>query len=118
MENITIPSLEEMENCINSTREIACHIYHPTCFYKPADTGYEYFPRIICKDSCESFYGGCEGTIQFLSRISIIYENCPRFPVSVDLGKLPECRDFLTKDIQRKERCSLVEKSGKIYYLS
>ena len=118
MENITIPSLGEMENCLNSTREIVCHIYHPTCVHKPADSGYEYFPRSICKNSCESFYGGCERTIQFLSRSSIIYENCPRFPVSVDLGKLPECRDFLTKDIQRIERCLLVEKSGNIYYLT
>ena len=118
MENITIPSLGEMENCLNSTREIVCHVYHPTCFHKPADSGYEYFPRSICKNSCESFYGGCERTIQFLSRSSIILENCPLFRVSVDLGKLPECRDFLTKDIQRIERCLLVEKSGNIYYLT
>ena len=115
MEELPIPSLEEMENCLNSTREIVCHGYHPTCLHKPASNGYKYIARGICKESCDSFYGGCQKTLQFLSGANKVNIQCKQFPVSVDLGKFPECQDFFSKNIQKIEKCLLFEKSGKSY---
>ena len=115
VEELPIPSLEEMENCLNSTREIVCYVYHPPCLHKPADNGYKYIPRGICRESCDSFYGGCQKTLQFLSDANKVNIQCKPFPVSVDLGKFPECQDFISKDTQKIEKCLLLEKSGRSY---
>ena len=114
----TIPSLKEMENCINRTRERVCHYYHPDCVFKPTGNGYTYFSRKGCRESCISFYVECEQTFQFLSTSDkILRRYCRLFPVSRDMGKLPDCQEFLAKDIQKIEQCKLAESRGKSYEL-
>ena len=103
--NITIPSLKEMENCINRAREGVCHYYHPGCVFKPTSNGYTYFSRKACRESCISFYAECEQTFQFLSTSDrILRRYCRLFPVSSDMGKLPDCqivKNFLRKIFKR-----------------
>ena len=115
---ITIPSLKDMENCINRTREGVCHYYHPGCIFKATGNGYTYFSRKVCRESCISFYAECDQTFQFLlTSDRILRSYCPLFPVLRDMGKLPDCQEFLAKDIQKMEQCKLMETSGKSYEL-
>ena len=107
-----------MDNCINSTRELVCRIYHPICLHKPADNGYKYFRRGVCKESCDSFYDGCQKTLQFLWRAYGIHNHCPQLNLARDLGEFPKCQEFSLKDIQKIEKCFLLEKAGKSFDLT
>ena len=116
---MTIPSLKEMENCFNRTREEVCHYYHPGCTFKPTGNGYTYFSRKGCRESCISLYAGCEKTFQFISISDrILRSHCTLFPVLRDMGRLPDCQEFLAKDIQKIEQCKLLESPGKSYELN
>ena len=107
-----------MDNCINSTRELVCRVSHPICLHKPADIGYKYFLRGVCRESCKSFYDGCQKTLQFLSSAYSIHNHCPKLRLTRDLGEFPKCQEFSSKDIQKIEKCFLLEKAGKSFELT
>lgn len=113
MDNAYIPSLHEVKNCLNISREIVCHYKHPTCLHKPVNNSHVILQRKPCKESCDSFYPKCEATIKSLVAMSKVNSYCQRLDLVRTLERIPECKEFPVKDIQKIEQCKLMNRSGK-----
>lgn len=113
MENIFIPSWHEVENCFNISREIACHYKHPTCLFKPVKNGHTILRRKPCKEWCDSFHPECGATFKTLVAIHKLNSYCQRLSLIRRLERIPECKEFPVRDIQKIEQCKLMDRSGK-----
>ena len=117
MDNVFIPSLREVENCLNISREIVCHYKHPTCLHKPVNTGYIILQRKPCKESCDSIHPECGAIFKSLVTMSKVNSYCQKLDLVRTMERIPECKEFPVKDIQKIEQCKLMNRSGKTHNL-
>ena len=113
MDDAFIPSLDEVENCLNISREVVCHYKHPTCLHKPVNNSYFILQRNPCKESCDSVLSECGATFNSLAVMAKVNSYCGRLSLVRTLERIPKCKEFPVQNIQKIEQCKLMDRSGK-----
>ena len=121
LDNATLPTLKDLDECLKQSKELICHLHHPICLHakdkrKIYPVQYSYTSLYVCKETCVAGESLCRKTIQFMRAAEFIRHACPISKLGSDkLLIIPSCENLPKADIRYIEKCKYLTFNGKAF---